>query len=73
KTGGVLHSFDVDARTKNVYSGSGQWEFHLLKNNLERDLQHQVSKIGKVYRWMHVEKLEEHDGEIGFTKAQGEN
>ncbi len=53
KTGGVLHSFDVDARTKNVYSGSGQWEFHLLKNNLERDLQHQVSKIGKVDLWIH--------------------
>ena len=53
KTGGVLHSFDVDMRTKNVYTGSGRWEFHILKNNLERDLQLQVSKIGKVDLWIH--------------------
>jgi len=32
-----------------------------------------LRRVGAVYRWMHVEKLEEHDGEIGFTKAQGEN
>lgn len=32
-----------------------------------------LKKVGSCYRWMHVEKLEEIDGEIGFTKAQGEN
>lgn len=32
-----------------------------------------LARIGKVYRWMHVEKLEELDGENAFTKAQGEN
>lgn len=31
-----------------------------------------LRRVGSAYRWMHVEKLEELDGEIGFTKAQGE-
>jgi isocitrate dehydrogenase len=32
-----------------------------------------LERIGKAFRWMHVEKLELIDGEPGFTKAQGEN
>jgi isocitrate dehydrogenase len=32
-----------------------------------------LARIGQVYRWMHVEKLEQLDGQNGFTKAQGEN
>jgi isocitrate dehydrogenase len=32
-----------------------------------------LQRIGRTYRWMHVEKLEEIDGEPAFTKAQGEN
>ncbi len=32
-----------------------------------------LGRIGRVYRWMHVEKLEQLDGKDGFTKAQGEN
>ena len=32
-----------------------------------------LEKVQKVYRWMHVEKLELHNGQPGFTKAQGEN
>jgi isocitrate dehydrogenase len=32
-----------------------------------------LSSIGRRHRWMHVEKLNEFDGEPGFTKAQGEN
>lgn len=32
-----------------------------------------LKRIGKVYRWMHVEKLEEHDGVPTFTRAQGQN
>lgn len=31
-----------------------------------------LAKIGQIYRWMHVEKLEQLDGEDSFTKAQGE-
>ena len=32
-----------------------------------------VSKIAAKHRWMHIEKLEELDGEAGFTRAQGED
>ena len=35
-----------------------------------------VSALGRVssrHRWMHIEKLQEFDGEPGFTKAQGED
>jgi predicted O-methyltransferase YrrM len=52
-TGGTLHSFDVDERTKNVYSGKGRWHFHLLKNDFEADLVRQVSEIGKLDLWVH--------------------
>ena len=32
-----------------------------------------IAKIGAEHRWMHVEKLQEIDGEPGFTRAQGED
>lgn len=32
-----------------------------------------VQRIGSQYRWMHIEKLPEFDGEAGYTKAQGED
>jgi len=32
-----------------------------------------LAKVSPAYRWMHVEKLESHNGALGFTKAQGEN
>ena len=32
-----------------------------------------LGRIGRIYRWMHVEKLEQLDGKDAFTKAQGEN
>jgi isocitrate dehydrogenase len=32
-----------------------------------------LARIGSIYRWMHVEKLEEHDGSATFTRAQGQN
>jgi isocitrate dehydrogenase len=32
-----------------------------------------LARVGAVWRWMHVEKLEEHDGVPGFTRAQGED
>jgi len=53
KTGGALHSFDVDPRTENVYTGNGSWTFHLLEGNFERDLEGKVSRIGKVDLWIH--------------------
>jgi hypothetical protein len=32
-----------------------------------------LSRIGTAVRWMHVEKLEQHDGALGYTRAQGED
>ena len=32
-----------------------------------------LTRVGSQYRWMHVEKLEEHDGVATYTRAQGEN
>lgn len=32
-----------------------------------------LARIGSQYRWMHLEKLSEFDGQPGFTKAQGED
>jgi len=34
---------------------------------------HLLQTIEKTYRWMHVEKLEEINGQPGYTKAQGED
>lgn len=31
-----------------------------------------LGRIGATYRWCHVEKLPEFDGEAGYTRAQGE-
>ena len=30
-------------------------------------------EISREHRWMHIEKLQEFDGELGFTRDQGEN
>jgi isocitrate dehydrogenase len=30
-------------------------------------------RIGTLHRWMHVEKLEEHDGALAYSRAQGED
>src|SRR5919201_5535778 len=32
-----------------------------------------LRRISTQHRWMHIEKLQEFDGELGFTRAQGEN
>jgi isocitrate dehydrogenase len=32
-----------------------------------------LAKIGAHYRWMHVERLEEHDGTPAYSRAQGED
>lgn len=52
-TGGVLHSFDIDDRTQNVYTGSGNWHFHLLSGNLEESLEAQILKIKDIELWIH--------------------
>ncbi|MCX7940031.1 MAG: hypothetical protein N2545_11445 [Thermoflexales bacterium] len=32
-----------------------------------------LQRVGSRFRWMHVEKLQEFDGAMGYTKAQGED
>ena len=53
KTGGTLYSFDVDARTKNVYAGKGNWVFHHLDKNFKNTLEATVQKIPGVDLWLH--------------------
>jgi len=37
------------------------------------DVHQLLSRISREHTWMHVEKLQEFDGELGFTRDQGEN
>ena len=32
-----------------------------------------LARISRNHRWMHIEKLQEFDGDLGFTRDQGEN
>jgi len=42
--------------------------------DLSDDAVHDLLKrVSTKHRWMHIEKLQEFDGELGFTRAQGEN
>jgi isocitrate dehydrogenase len=52
-------------RCRFVISDSAAWNQESVLGLLQ--------KIGARYRWMHVEKLEVHDGAPGYTLAQGEN
>jgi len=52
-------------RCRFAYDESSPWSDHAVIDLLAR--------VGSVYRWMHVEKLEEHDGAATFTRAQGQN
>ncbi len=53
KTGGALHSFDIDPKTQNVYRGVGDWNFHHLTKNYRSALRSQVQEIGDVDLWIH--------------------
>ena len=37
------------------------------------DVHELLKRISSRHRWMHIEKLLEFDGELGFTRDQGEN
>jgi isocitrate dehydrogenase len=39
----------------------------------DEDLHTVLSRISSRFRWNHIEKLQEFDGELGFTRDQGEN
>jgi isocitrate dehydrogenase len=37
------------------------------------DVHELLQRISTTHKWMHIEKLQEFDGELGFTRDQGEN
>jgi len=39
----------------------------------EADLLDLLQRVGQSWRWIHVERLPEYNGEPGYTKAQGED
>jgi isocitrate dehydrogenase len=39
----------------------------------DSDVHELLVRISSRHRWMHIEKLQEFDGELGFTRDQGEN
>jgi isocitrate dehydrogenase len=39
----------------------------------DEDVHQLLARISREHTWMHVEKLQEFDGELGFTRDQGEN
>ncbi len=39
----------------------------------DEDVNQLLAKISRRHTWMHIEKLQEFDGELGFTRDQGEN
>jgi isocitrate dehydrogenase len=39
----------------------------------DEDVHQLLARISRHHRWMHIEKLQEFDGDLGFTRDQGEN
>ncbi|HEY6651262.1 MAG TPA: NADP-dependent isocitrate dehydrogenase [Actinomycetota bacterium] len=39
----------------------------------DEDVNQLLARISRRHRWMHIEKLQEFDGELGFTRDQGED
>ena len=39
----------------------------------DEDVHQLLARISRRHIWMHIEKLMEFDGELGFTRDQGEN
>jgi isocitrate dehydrogenase len=39
----------------------------------DEDVHQLLARISRRHLWMHIEKLQEFDGELGFTRDQGEN
>jgi isocitrate dehydrogenase len=74
----------VSNRGTQLYPSSGartdtvdHWRCRFMLRDAEDMLDNErllglLSKIGRRFVWMHVEKLNEFDGAAGFTKAQGQ-
>ena len=64
-TTGAVPSMVDHFRCRFIITKENEWHPDSILGLLE--------KLGTKFRWMHVEKLENLDGEDVFTKAQGEN
>jgi hypothetical protein len=53
QTGGKLHSFDIDKKCLNVYTGEGKWVFHHLTKPFSSRLENEVTKIEDIELWIH--------------------
>jgi isocitrate dehydrogenase len=83
--GGALRLKMISNRGTKVYPATGgmtdcvdHWRCRFVLRDGAGTLDDQtllafLGAISAQYRWMHVEKLEELDGEAGFTRAQGED
>ncbi|MCL6646793.1 MAG: NADP-dependent isocitrate dehydrogenase [Chloroflexi bacterium] len=83
--GTKLHLKMISNRGTRVYPPTGaitdnvdHWRCRFIANDgvaaiSDADILDLVSRVQQRYRWMHLEKLEEIDGEPGWTKAQGED
>lgn len=75
----------VSNRGTKVYPATGgmtdcvdHWRCRFVTRDASTSLDEQtvlalLEKVGVAHRWMHVEKLEEHDGALAYTRAQGED
>jgi len=80
-----LHLKMISNRGTKVYPPTGamtdcvnHWRCRFVLNDASGSLDDVtiltlLSHVGAYYRWMHIEKLPEIDGEAGFTRAQGED
>jgi len=51
---GELHSFDILPETSKAYTGSGNWNFHLLNTkNTYKQMINEITKLPKVDIWIH--------------------
>jgi isocitrate dehydrogenase len=75
----------ISNRGTKVYPNAGsltdcvdQWRCRFIMRNSEQALEDAallalLTSIPSVFSWMHVEKLQEFDGKLGYSLAQGEN
>ncbi len=81
-----IHLKMISNRGTKVYPPTGamtdcidHWRCRFIFDDAASDMQHNellftvMKRITSQYRWMHVEKLPEFDGQPGFTRAQGED
>ncbi len=80
-----IHLKMISNRGTKVYTPTGamtdcvnHWRCRFVLNDANSTLGDEtiltlLPRIGAHYRWMHIEKLPEFNGEAGFTRAQGED